>query len=57
MKMKIKMIIEMKNNVNKDVTWFGYHRGSVLFASFVTIAEIVIIINIIIIIVIIIILF
>ena len=50
MKMKIKMIIEMKNNVNKDVTWFGYHRGSVLFASFITIAEIVII-NIIIIII------
>ena len=47
------MQTEMKGNVNKDVTWFGYHRGNVLFASFVTIAEIVIIINIIIIIVII----
>ena len=47
--MKTKMKIEMKDNVNKDVTWFGYHRGSVLFTSFVTIAEIVIIIIIIVI--------
>ena len=52
MEMKIKMKIEMKDNVNKDVTWFGYHRGNVLFASFVTIAEIVVIIIIIIIIII-----
>ena len=43
------MKIEMKDNVNKDVTWFGYHRRNVLFTSFVTIAEIVIIIIIIVI--------
>ena len=48
MEMKIKMKIEMKGNVNKDVTWFRYHRRNVLFAFFVTIAEIVIIIIIII---------
>ena len=50
MKTKIKM--KMKDNVNKDVTWFGYHRRNILFASFITIAEIVIIIIIIIIIII-----